>query len=425
MLQKRACYSGLLRQYDPMTETDLPNIASDTSAEPSGAANQQRARAYNERLVLSLVRRHGGLSKAAIAKRSGLSAQAVSVIIKSLEKDKLLVRGEPVRGKVGQPSIPLSLNPDGVYLIGLKIGRRSAHVVLLDFVGCELASLQTHYDYPTPKTVLMFSKRAIKKIKASLTKQQQRRIAGVGVSTPFELWNWAEKIQAPAQEMLVWKAFDFKKEFSSFCDFPVFIENDATAACAAELVFGHGGELADFIYFFIGTFIGGGIVLNHAVFRGRSGNAAAVGSMPVVDSNGVATQLIDHASVLALEERLVAADLDATSLYQSPNDWSDLGKNLDEWINNTSKHLALAIASSCAVIDFTAVILDGAIPTDVRAQLLDATKQQLIKLNPKGIRMPDIYEGQVGAGARAIGGACQPLIARYLLDQNVLFGEPR
>ncbi len=58
--------------------------------DPSGGANQTRVRAYNERLVMSLVRRHGELSKADIARRSGLSAQTVSVIMRALESDGLL-----------------------------------------------------------------------------------------------------------------------------------------------------------------------------------------------------------------------------------------------------------------------------------------------------------------------------------------------
>ncbi|HEX2146824.1 MAG TPA: MarR family transcriptional regulator, partial [Pseudorhizobium sp.] len=85
----------------------------------AGGANQVRVRAYNERLVLSLVRLHGSLSKADITRYSGLSAQTVSVIMRSLEKDGLLLRGEPVRGKVGQPSVPMRLNPDAVYSFGV------------------------------------------------------------------------------------------------------------------------------------------------------------------------------------------------------------------------------------------------------------------------------------------------------------------
>ena len=90
-----------------------PDIAGDEGQgarplHPGGGANQLRVRAYNERLVLSLVRRNVGLSKADIARLSGLSAQTVSVIMRALEKDGLLKRGDPVRGKVGKPSIPMA-----------------------------------------------------------------------------------------------------------------------------------------------------------------------------------------------------------------------------------------------------------------------------------------------------------------------------
>ncbi len=75
--------------------------------------NQSGMRAHNERLVLSLVRSHGALAKSDIARITGLSAQTVSVIMRELEQDGLLARGEPVRGRVGQPSVPMHLAADG------------------------------------------------------------------------------------------------------------------------------------------------------------------------------------------------------------------------------------------------------------------------------------------------------------------------
>ena len=73
--------------------------------------NQSGMRDHNERLVLSLVRRHGSLAKSDIARMTRLSAQTVSVIMRELEDDGLLLREEPVRGKIGQPSIPMSPTP--------------------------------------------------------------------------------------------------------------------------------------------------------------------------------------------------------------------------------------------------------------------------------------------------------------------------
>lgn len=399
-----------------MLELQAQNII-----DPSGGANQSRVRDHNERLVLSLVRRHKSLAKSEIARRSGLSAQTVSVIMRSLEKDGLLLRGEPQRGKVGQPSIPMRLDPDGVYSIGLKIGRRSADLILVDFLGHARKALKLSYSYPTPREILEFYKSGIDELSSSLPKQKQNRIAGIGVSMPFELWNWAEKVGAPEAEMDAWRDIDFNSELAAVSDLPTFLQNDATSACGAELVFGRGAELTDFVYFFIGTFIGGGIVLNHNVYSGRSGNAGALGSMPVVNPSGQAAQLIDHASIFTLEAMLQASDIDCSPIWLQPDDWSIFGSILDRWIETTAKYLAAAIASACSVVDFEAAIIDGELPPDVRSRLVSATIEELGKLDLQGIKEPHVLEGVIGSGARALGGASLPLFARYLLDQNVLF----
>ena len=93
-------------------------------------SNQSGLRDYNDRLVLSMIQRSGAIPGVEIARRAGLSPQTVSVILRSLEADGLLERGTPQRGRVGKPSIPMGLNPEGLFSVGVKIGRRSADLVL-------------------------------------------------------------------------------------------------------------------------------------------------------------------------------------------------------------------------------------------------------------------------------------------------------
>jgi hypothetical protein len=241
---------------------------------PAGGANQIRVRAYNERLVLSLVRLYGSQSKADIARRTGLSAQTVSVIMRALEKEGLLSRGEPVRGRVGQPSIPMRLNPDAVYSFGVKMGRRSADLVLMDFVG--RIRMQKHADLRLSAAGRIPGLHHLghPNWKAGSTPKQRGRIAGVGLAAPFELWNWEEEVGSPKGAMDVWRDVDLQTEVAARVSYPVFLQNDATSACGAELVFGVGPSYPDFVYFFIGSFIGGGIVLNSAIFSGRTGTLA-------------------------------------------------------------------------------------------------------------------------------------------------------
>ena len=391
--------------------------------DPSGGANQTRVRAYNERLVLSLVRRHGSLSKSDIARRSGLSPQTVSVIMRALEGDGLLLRGEPRRGRVGQPSIPMSLNANAINSIGLKIGRRSADLVLMDFIGTVRRSLRKTYAYPTPDQIMDFARNGMATLTASTGGGPAPRIAGIGVAMPFELWNWAEMVGAPSGAMEAWRGLDFRAELSRICEYPVFVQNDATAACGAELVFGRGVAFNDFVYFFIGSFIGGGIVLNHSVYSGRSGNAGALGSMPMARPDKKPVQLIEKASIHVLETMLKEKGIDPSPLWLTPDDWSDFGKPLDRWITMAARHLAAAIVSSCAVIDFEAAIIDGAFPAGIRKRLVKETRKKMKQLDLQGIGAPHIIGGMVGSGARATGGASLPLFARYLLNQNILFKD--
>lgn len=376
-------------------------------------------RAYNERLVLSLLRRHGSLAKTEIARMTGLSAQAVSVIVRGLEADGLLLRGAPQRGKVGQPSIPMALNPDGAFFFGLKIGRRSADLVLIDFLGRIRGMLHHTYRYPLPADTIRFVTTGMADIRARLPDVQGERVAGLGIAMPFELWNWADAVGAPAGAMDAWRDVDIRGEIAARCPFPVYLQNDATSACGAELVFGRPPGVQDFVYFYIGAFIGGGVVLDGRLYAGQTGNAGALGSMPVPGPDGRPIQLIDVASIALLEKALAARGRDTTRLWTSPEDWGDLGDDLARWIAQAADGLAHAIVAAAAVIDFQAAIIDGWMPQPVRRRLVETVRHRIDQLDSEGLRLPDIREGTVGLHARALGGASLPLAERFLLGPQI------
>jgi hypothetical protein len=263
-------------------------------------ADQYGVRVYNERLILSLVRRSAHLSKVEVARLTGLSVQSTSAIMNRLQADGLLQREAPLRGRVGQPTVPLSLNPEGAFSLGLKIGRRSCDLVLVDFCGQVRQRAHRTFLYPTPELILNFVETELPAITGTLSALERRRIAGLGVAAPFQLWNWAVEIGAPAGAMEGWRTIVIEQEIARICPYPATLCNDATSACAAEFFFGRGWAFRDFIYFFLGTFVGGGLVLDGALYPGRTGNAAALGSMPVppLGRNGKSTpQLIACASI--------------------------------------------------------------------------------------------------------------------------------
>ena len=122
----------------------------------ASGADQAGVRVYNERLLLSLVRRFGPLSKIEVARLTGLSVQSTSAIMNRLQADGLLKREAPLRGRVGQPTVPMSLDPDGAFSLGLKIGRRSCDLVLIDFRGAVRQRAHRTFAYPTPEMILDF-----------------------------------------------------------------------------------------------------------------------------------------------------------------------------------------------------------------------------------------------------------------------------
>lgn len=389
----------------------------------SRGTNQIGVRLYNERLVLSLIRRHVSLPKAEIARATGLSPQTISIIINQLTKDGLLLKGHPQRGRIGQPAVPYSLNPEGAFSFGLKIGRRSVDLYLINFVGKVLNLLHKTYKYPTPENIKNFAHEGTQKLLKDIPPEWRQRITGLGIAAPYEMWTWPAEIGAPKEDIDVWRTIDMRAEIAQECDWPVYFSNDISAACAAELMFGCGADHIDYLYVYIGSFIGGGLVLDGHLFPGRTQNAAALGSMPAPSTSTSPVQLMNVASIYVLERALIERGINADVLWQSPDDWGDLGLALDEWIIEVAKSLAFAITSAIAVIDVGTVILDGAFPNHVRTRIIECTREAMQHTSRQGLSPFHLIEGSIGNAARAMGGAAIPLLANFTQDREVLFKE--
>jgi hypothetical protein len=156
------------------------------------------------------------------------------------------------------------------------------------------------------------------------------------VAIPFEIWDWAAEIAAPPGAMDEWRRTDIGDFVGDLTGLPVHAANDGTAACAAEQVFGTSGR-SDFVYFFIGTFVGGGIVTDGNLLGGRRGNAGALGSMPVPLEGGGTGQLINAASIHLLEKAMAENGLDPRTLWAEEGVWpAELGPLLDRWIETSA-----------------------------------------------------------------------------------------
>jgi len=387
----------------------------------SRGSNQVAVRQYNERLVLQTIRLNGPLPKAELARLIGLTPQTVTHIVRELESAGLLIRGEPERGRVGQPSVPFDLNPNGAQSIGIHIGRRSTEIVLINQLGQILAKLSTIYAYPEPEHILDFigtSYRSLLRRKAC----QPTRIMGVGVCEPGNIGGWQQLLGAPAEILDAWDRLDLGEAIGQLIGEEPLFCNDASAACGAELLFGEGRHYGNHLYIYIGSFIGGGLVIDGQLIIGRSGNAAAVGSLPL--SPRSTQQLIDQSSLLQLEEALVRSGLERTTLWRDPQGWEIHRELVVQWIQGAAPGIAMAALSSTALLELDALIIDGAFPTWVKTALAHAIDDAADALNWEGIERPPVVEGVCGFHARALGGAALPLLAQFAADHQSLMKSP-
>ncbi|MGV6839526.1 MAG: ROK family transcriptional regulator [Planktomarina sp.] len=364
--------------------------------------------AHNERLILDLVRRHGELSKAEIARASNLSAQSATVIVKRLVEKRMLKAGKSIRGKVGQPSTPYRLDPIGATSIGIKVGRRSAEIAIMALDYSIIEHRAIWHDYPVYATLKDQLIALTKGMVGSLDDEQAQTIQGIGLALPADMWSWESAIGAPEGAMADWEHASLKSDLEVGLGLPVEEMNDASAACLASLRLGGGKAFQSFVYFYVGTFVGGGIALGDQVFEGMTGNAGAIGSLPThLAGERKTSQLLDHASLHILEDEIARAGLDVSSLYTGSLD-PDAEPIFERWLIEASDALAFAAIAGQAFLDPDGIVIDTSLSPGLRKRLVTATAKALDVYDQRGLNNVTLTECDVGIHARSLGSALLP-----------------
>jgi predicted NBD/HSP70 family sugar kinase len=371
-------------------------------------SNQVGMRQFNERIVLQAIRLHGPLAKAEVARLTRLSMQTVSKIVDHLVDDGLLARQPRVRGRIGQPSVPIALRPEGAYTIGIKVGRRSLDVLAMDFVGRVCSREVLDYAYPDPHVLFPALEARLARVNASLGAHADK-VVGVGVAAPLWLGGWRDFLGAPPDTFAAWTDIDIRARVAAMTGLPVEFAKDTTAACAAELVMGQGRGIHHFLYLFVGTFIGGGLVVDGHLHGGPHGNAGAVGSIPL---DG-ARQLLHAASGFVLERLLEEAGQPAAAAHDHRAMAPECWRQTEQWLATACPALAGALTNATALLDLEAVVIDGALDRQLLREIIRRTERVLDGFEWEGMVRPQLLEGAIGADARAMGGAILPLYAHF------------
>ncbi len=383
-------------------------------------ANHAGMRQFNERVVLHAIRLHGSVAKAGIARLTHLTPQTVQVIIARLEADGLVVKLAPVRGRVGQPSVPIALNPDGAFSIGIKIGRRSLDMLLLDFLG-QVRERST-LAYPAPDADTLFDEidTRLQALRHTLPPALRARLHGIGVAAPLSLGDWESLLGVSPAQAAKWAGIDIRDRVGAMTELPVEFVKDTAAACVAELVAGRGRSIASFLYVFIDTFIGGGLVIDSHLRCGLGGNAGAVGSLSLGladrDADAPPAQLLSRASLVNLEARFGAHGLDPAAARDDRALQPPWRPHTDAWLRDAAPAVALAVHGAACLLDLEGVVVDGCTAPALLQTAIEAIDAALDRYDWRGATRPALMAGTIGRDASAMGGALLPLYENFAPD---------
>lgn len=238
----------------------------------------------NVEAILKVIKEYGRLSRADIAKLTGLTPASVTNITKILiESDYLIERGIG-ESSGGRPPILLEINIKARYVIGISIGVGNIEVALTD-LGANIRlkkSLNIDERNTDEENVFIYLINLINEV-LEISEVDRRKIAGIGVA----MHGIVNPILGISQyaPYYKWKNINIKSILEEKFDYPVFVDNDVRAIALGESLFGVAKGIENFIEINISNGIGAGIIIDNKPYYGMDYSAGEIGHI-VVEQDG-------------------------------------------------------------------------------------------------------------------------------------------
>jgi predicted NBD/HSP70 family sugar kinase len=241
-------------------------------------ATSETARDINRRIVLNLIRNHQPISRADLARHSGLQRSTVSVITEKLIEEDWVREGASGHVPRGRRPRFLHLNKERVGIIGVNIRPATTTMGLADLD----ANFVAQESLPTARDPERFIADLAPRLRNLIEMRSEISCEGIGISLPGRVdLNSQRLVFAPN---LGWGPIDLKTPLEKATGLQVELENAANACALAEFWFGPRREgVRNLVAVTVSEGIGTGLILNHQLARGSTGMAGEFGHITVVD----------------------------------------------------------------------------------------------------------------------------------------------
>jgi len=235
-------------------------------------ATSETARDINRRIVLNLIRTKQPISRADLARQTGLQRSTVSLIIEQLIEEQWITEGALGYLPRGRKPRFLHLNNERAGIIGINVRPQTTTLALTDLD----AHFITQDSLATPSNPQVFLERLAESVQNLRKSHASIYCEGIGVVVPGRVNRETQKmVFAPN---LGWRNVNFKSYLENATGLPVEVDNAANSCALYELWFGkHSEGLHDLIALTVSEGIGTGIIANDQLVRGTDGMAGEFG----------------------------------------------------------------------------------------------------------------------------------------------------
>jgi predicted NBD/HSP70 family sugar kinase len=375
-------------------------------------------RAINERSLLELIRRDGAMSRAEAARRSGLSKPTVSQALLGLEGAGLVHQAGRSQGPKGPGAVVYELNPESGWVVGIDVGSHWVRAALADISGTVRARRDERTHRSAAATVAQI--RGLADSLAADRGLDWSRITHATVGLPGVLdpsrTRLALSPNLPGGKPGLVEAI--RAELGENTSF----ENDVNLAALGEMARGVGDGVSNFVFLWVGTGIGLGIIVDGRLYRGSAGAAGEIAYLPVGPGDphdpayrrrGQLEETASAAAVTRIARDHGLRSPSAKNVFAAARRGDPAAAEVIELI---AGRIALAIAAVVPVLDPALVILGGGIAGNGGDLLRGPIERELHRLSPFRPRLAVSALGDEvvlqGAVATALAAAQETLFDR-------------